>query len=229
MNQVSIPGIDVEAPGERREHDFYPTPPWATRLIVPVLKAMLGRWPATSLLEPAAGDGRMAEVLVEEGLVRLEGVAGVEIQRGLVEECRRKGLGVVCADFLLPRPVEAVWPLVVTNPPYDDEHRPHVDALAFVRQALRLASPDGGIVAMLLRQAFLESDERQELMVEHPPDLHILPRRPPFVPNRDGKMGSGKYPYAWFVWQRGRPMQGGRFNFLRFGGRVPAWLKGGKR
>ena len=51
---------------------------------------------------------------------------------------------------------------------------------------------------MLLRLNWLES--RKKLVEEFPCDVWILPNRPSFGRNKEGKIGTDATAYAWFHW-----------------------------
>lgn len=163
--------------------DFFPTPPWATRALCgEVLAPMVGNLRALTAREPACGEGHMARPLAEYfGQVQSSDV-------------HPYGFGAV-EDFLMPVPV---WPRpdwIITNPPFRLGQQ-------FVRRALEVAT-DG--VAMLVRTAFLESQERHEgLFLPCPPAVVAqFVERVPMVKGRLDAKASTATAYAWVVWRRG--------------------------
>jgi hypothetical protein len=58
----------------RKERDDYPTPPWVTETVIPHLKAL----DATSIWDPAAGDGQIVAALRQHGF----GAVGSDIIDG---------------------------------------------------------------------------------------------------------------------------------------------------
>lgn len=172
-------------PRAQRGLDFYETPAWCVRALIPHLPA------AAWVLDPCAGRGAILHELIPFT------VRGFEID---AELARTTDLPLVVRDALSPEPWNgyARVPLVVMNPPF-------THAEAFVRRALDELAP-GGTVAALLRLGFLEGQARAPLHREHPADVLVLPRRPSFT----GK-GTDASAYAWFVWGPGR---GGRWQIL---------------
>jgi hypothetical protein len=157
---------------ERRPNDDYPTPAWATAAIAGYLKRH-----ALHLWEPAAGNGALADALVD------------------------RGFGVIATtdDFLkrsaLPHDrIDAI----VTNPPYGEDRRSAL-ACAFIRHALAL---DVRTVAMLLRVDFDSAKTRADLFRDcraFTGKIVLLNRIKWF----EGPSGPSDN-HAWFVWNRDR-------------------------
>lgn len=178
--------------------DFYETPAWCVRAILPVL----GPLPGLRILEPSAGRGAIVRELLRAGADPCN-MAAVEIDQArcvslLAIEPR---IAVVYElDFLAARSLHAPPPdLIVMNPPFSaaQEH---------VEHAISLLAP-GGTVCALLRLAFVASAKRAPFRKAHPFDLYPLASRPSFTP--DGKTDSADY--AWFLFGEGH---GGRFAVL---------------
>lgn len=179
------------AGNERRPDDFYATPAWCTRLILPELRLVS----CPIVLDPCAGEGAILNI-VEKDLFDLDYTAGIEI-----DPARAAISCAQCADALTVewRDSNADRPdLVITNPPYKL-------ALEFIAKALGEVAP-GGEVAMLLRLNFLGSQKRAGFLRANPPDVYILPKRPSFT-----GVGTDATEYAWMVWGPGR---GGRWQLL---------------
>ena len=156
---------------ERAEGDFYPTPPDVTRAVLPYLPKGVAIW------EPAAGDGAMATVLRVEGGYR---VAESDI-------APRNDAPHV--DFLAKGDLPPNTRWIVTNPPYSL-------AEEFVRKALDLTYPSGG-VAMLLRNEWDCASSRIDLFGRPFARKIVLTWRPRWIA---GSTGSPRHNYAWFVW-----------------------------
>jgi hypothetical protein len=97
-----------------------------------------------------------------------------------------RGFGEV-ADFLETRREVRH---IVTNPPYNL-------AEAFIEHALESTT---GKVAMLLRLAFLEGQQRHEKWMQWPlKTVWVFSKRISMYPDKH-RTGHGLYPYAWYVW-----------------------------
>lgn len=187
MSATNVPKRDGTT-RVRNADDFYATPPWVTRAILPHLDLY------TSALDPCCGDGAILRELRGE-------IHGIEIDNGRALACVESDprlVGMVNNhDALLTQ-----WPsvdLIITNPPF-----------ALAKEFLTLALEEAGPrteVAFLLRLAFLEGQSRAAFHRAHPSDVFVLPKRPSFT--GDGK--SDSCAYAWFVFGPGR---GGRWSVL---------------
>lgn len=126
--------------GHRRENDFYPTPPEATRALLP----LIAEWPK-QVWEPACGDGAMARVLME---------AGYDVRASDLVD---RGFGVV-RDFLetsRPSRVHAI----ITNPPFKL-------ASQFIERAEDIGATH---MAMLLKASFWNAAGRLKTWDRWPP------------------------------------------------------------
>lgn len=216
------------------ESDFYPTPHWVTRAILPHLP------PFWRVLDPCAGDGAMLDAIGESrvehrGGIRFSDINGVSLRGFELHEERaaaavRKGYQVDRRDSLSTVIDWGPFDLAILNPPYSL-------AEDFVRRAIFEAKPQRATVAALLRLGFLESRERVAFHREHPADVFIFASRPSFIdpqawrpcprciggtkPREEKctrcagktqiKGGSDSTAYAWFVFGPGR---GGRWAVL---------------
>lgn len=131
--------------GERRENDFYPTPPEPTVALLPHLKD----WPRRAW-EPACGDGGIAKPLERGGF----DVVGTD----LVD----RGYGTGGVDFMQTTALLA--PSIVTNPPFGKLAHP------FIEHALDLGV---GHMAMLLNLNFWSAAKRTKLWNRRRPS-HIV-------------------------------------------------------
>lgn len=170
--------------------DFYPTPAWATHALIDNEEFRGSIW------EPACGNGAMSEVLKLTG------------NSVLSTDLHDYGWGCTDVDFLgdlsfVPSDN------IVTNPPFNL-------AEEFVRKALELANRK---VAMLLRLAFLEGQDRAKgLFTTAPPTrVWVFSERITFYPSGIQTAGSGTMAYAWFVWDLKYPTGKTELNWLKPG------------
>ena len=172
--------------------DYWPTPAWCTELLLPHLPI------GAVFLEPCAGNGAIARVLTRAAGCEQVWCSDPHEQP---DRCEAGAHGV--SLWWLRRPVDATYPddlerlfeaalpttmhrgCIVSNPPY---------SLAF--DVVRACVASGLPTWMLLRLAFLESQERAPWLRQHPPRVLVLSRRPSF--SADGKSDSSAY--AWFGW-----------------------------
>lgn len=162
--------------------DYFPTPPWATRALVELVLQRVEHIPALrskTALEPACGEGHMAEVLAE--------------YFGKVEtsDIHPHGYGRV-ANFLADAAAgPADW--IITNPPFG------ANAEAFVLKALQLARVG---VAMFLRLQWLETVGRYERVFKPYPPAVIaqFAERVPLHKGRWEPEGDTATAYLWIVW-----------------------------
>jgi hypothetical protein len=200
--------------------DFFPTPPWATRALCERLERLGFNLAVQTAWDPACGAGDMQRALAEHF-----GQALASDVRDYGAEWRGAGgLYGVC-DYLIPaarpdwlRRARIDW--VITNPPFRL-------AQEFVEQALTEARVG---VAMLVRTAFLEGQERYRRLFGPQAPWLILQftervvmaggrLRDPEVPYLDRASGTVKRPstataYAWVVWWPGGAMPGTRFDWI---------------
>jgi hypothetical protein len=140
--------------GERRENDFYPTPPEPTIALVPKLQ----HWPR-KIWEPACGDGGIAKPLERNGFQ----VVGTD----LVD----RGYGEGGLDFLAERTRRA--DAIITNPPFGKL------VTAFIEHALDLDVP---YIAMLLNVNLWHAAGRNKLWNRRVPEaVYALCWRPDFT------------------------------------------------
>lgn len=167
----------------RVANDWYVEPPEAVAALFAVERF------EGHILDPCCGIGTIPRVARAHGY-RAAGSDLVD-RGGRMAPGTRGGV-----DFLATRrrPVENI----VSNPPYRN-------AEAFVLRALELARRK---VAMLLRLAFLEGQERWRRIYQRLPPARVWVFRervampPGELLDRIEREG-GKIAYAWFVWERG--------------------------
>ena len=166
--------------------DFFPTPPWATRALMEHVLKRLGRdghCRSRTALEPACGEGHMAEVLKEYFL------------SVMAADIADYGYGTGGVDFLHPDSwTNSDW--IITNPPFGD----NIDK--FILKALSLA---GTGVAMLVRMQCLETVGRYERIYrDQPPTLiSFFAERCPIHKGRWEPEGDTFTAYVWLVWIKG--------------------------
>ncbi len=167
--------------------DFYPTPAWCTRAVLAAIPGL----PGGVWMEPSVGSAAIVRAV--DGARREEPRAlrwiGCEIRDvrplpPIAPDDLRIG------DFLdpatcagLPRP-----DVIIGNPPYSH-------ALPFAARCLEIADGHAWVL-MLLRLAFLETEERRPFLQRNPPDVYPLSRRPSFT----GDGATDGAAAAWIVW-----------------------------
>lgn len=162
-----------------RAQDLYETPVCAVEALLRVENIPHFVW------EPACGPGAIVKVLRDHG----HKVIGSDLLKYDNLTCFYE------RDFLtekLPQHCEGI----VTNPPYQL-------ATAFVRHAIKICP----YVAMLLRLAFYESENRSDILDVHAPArIHVFKKRLPMMHRAgwEGKKASSAIAFAWFIWD-GQP------------------------
>lgn len=156
----------------RRAHDFYPTPAWATEVLLE--RWVIDRMPY--VLEPCAGDGAIANVLKAHG---------IDVRTNDIDTSRD-------VDTYYDATAPNLWDkrpfYVVSNPPFSL-------ASQIVPRAVESAIYG---VAMLLRLSFLEPcEDRVVFLANHPPTRQLVLPRISFT--GDGK--TDNVTCAWFIWE----------------------------
>lgn len=161
---------------QRVPHDFYPTPPEATRALLSVERFNGPIW------EPACGDGAISKILISAGYH--------VVSTDLID----RGYGNGGINFLTQTVPRAKH--VITNPPYG-----HGLADAFVRQALRLIQTTGGTVAMLVDLRSLAHPIRHAMFVGRPPaNIYILDELI-CQPAGQPRFTTPHLRFAWLLWK----------------------------
>lgn len=200
MSATTLPRNEVRP-------DYYATPQWCVRAILPTIRKRLStldrarggvpkpeQW---ALLDAGCGDGNILRELVSAFPESL--CEGVDSDPALLDTARLRNLPVTECDFLSIK--AGPWHAVVMNPPFSD-------ALRFVSHAIDLVQPQGGFVVALLRLPWLAGANRLAFHREHGSDIYVLPKRPDFTGG-----GGDRTEYCWFVF-RGEPGFGGRWTLL---------------
>jgi hypothetical protein len=164
---------------ERKESDFYPTPPDVTQALIDT-----GVIPKGLILEPACGDGHMAEVFKRNGY------------RVLSTDIRETKYAEQVVDFLnfhsAPYDTQGETQAIVTNPPFNVSSE-------FIAHALGFDVP---VVAMLLKSQYWHSQKRAALFEKYPPAyVMALTWRPDFCFGDRG--GAPTMECIWTVWVEG--------------------------
>ena len=192
----------------RREHDFYQTPPWCVDGILAELfpappagseaLAHVGHW-----VDPCAGNGALIRA-VDAWAARCEHQKiailwqACEVAerhtRELQASLGRDSLGMRIGDTLqwLDPDIHyqrARFDVCFMNPPFKD-------AQAFCQWGIEHAQT----TIALLRLGFLETSKRNPwLRANMPAAVYVLPNRPSFTGT-----GTDGTAYAWFVWRHNR-------------------------
>jgi hypothetical protein len=174
--------------GEPRDSlDDFPTPPWATRALSQKLNGKGHDLASMSVWEPACGRGHMARPLAEYfATVRASDIYPY-------------GHGEVY-DFIAPEasshsPSAHTVDAIVTNPPFKLAEQ-------FATAAISRAKV---LVALLVRNGFLESTGRHDRLFRPNPPIAVLQftERVPMVKGRCDPKASTATSYAWVVWLPG--------------------------
>lgn len=160
----------------RREHDFYPTPAWATRELLTRINI------SGVVLEPCAGKGDITSVLIDDHRISDVWDNDLDYRHPVTSH----------HDATDPN----YWhshgcDYVVTNPPFNLAHKIVPMAVAKARIG----------VYMLLRLSYLEPcDGRAGWLKAHPPNVLLVLPRISFT--GDGK--TDNMTCAWFGWDKHR-------------------------
>lgn len=163
---------------ERREADFYATPPEYVDCLAHIVD-LNGR----TIWEPACGEGHISKRLLTATSAKVYST-----------DLHDRGYGRGGIDFLRATSTPRNTDAIVTNPPYGDL------AEAFVRKAIELMQPVGGMVAMFLRNEWdCSAEDRPDLFEGHPAFATkiVTTKRPRWI---EGSTGSPRHSYSWFVW-----------------------------
>ena len=166
----------------RHPDDFYITPEWVTRLIVPRLPRPCC---AGIVVDAGCGEGAIGKVLTSAGY----STVGVELNEARAATANAGMSHVIVGNFLAQG--LRGYRGVVMNSPFSL-------AMPFLEHALE-GVESGGFVVSLLRLSWLASQKRAAFHKAHQAHVMVLPKRPSFT--ADGKTDSADY--AWFGYGRG--------------------------
>jgi hypothetical protein len=168
----------------KRANEFYPTPePWARA----GLSLLLGLPERALILDPGAGEGIWGTLARE--LYPKAYICGVEYRPTVKPEAYDDWF---VENYLRNSYTE--FDAVIGNPPFSLAEQWVHHSLAAVH--------DGGIVLLLLRLAFLESEKRGRRfwpIVGKPANVTVFSKRPSFT----GDGGTDATAYGMFFWRKG--------------------------
>lgn len=188
---------------QRRRHrapdalDYFPTPPWAARALCEFLQAEVGPLREFSAWEPACGELHMTKGLSDY----FAEIRSTDIFQWIPE--------IETLDFAMLGAFEPAVDFVITNPPFKL-------AEEFIATALKISRVG---VAMLVRSAFIEGQDRHAELFSQTPPAFVLQfcERVTLLENRlirpgevdpfaqvEGTKASSATPYCWIVWLNGR-------------------------
>lgn len=166
--------------GQRLADDYYATPSFATRAIIPHLNWIK----AKTVLDPCAGDGA---ILREARSCHPEVEArGIELDP---VRANKAGCHCYCMDALTTD-----WgspDITIFNPPF-------LLSQEFIDKALR-ERPRGGEVAVLMRLGMLAGQERATFWRFSPADIYVLAKRPNFTEYLRYSKEAGEKPCGFAV------------------------------
>lgn len=178
-----IMGARNGAKTKREENDFYATHPQAVRDFLDILKKD-GVKLTNTILEPACGQGHMAEVFKEYNY------------RVIATDLIDRGYGSI-HNFL-----ESQLPItydIFTNPPFKL-------AEEFAYKGLSLLKT-GCKIGLFVKIQFLEGIKRKELFDKFPPKyIYVYSKRQQCALNGDFETyckGGKTQAYIWIIWEKG--------------------------
>ena len=192
---------------ERREHDYYPTDPYATESLRVWLQANMPHVLKKSWEDPCAGYGGLLEGL----RIPIENRYAIEIQPRLSSELRRR---VVPQNVRIGDGLAMAWTAdhVVMNPPFTNDKMTAFVSRAVARQERRL----GGLVIALALATWWHSDALRSRGDGIRRPQYIL------VPDKrvscDGTGRGDMRAIDWLVWLP----QGGRTEVVWLGPAAPS-------
>lgn len=169
---------------KREENDYYATAPDTTKLFLNTFKEDLGE----SILEPACGEGHLAEVLKE--YFPNSDITSTDLVN--------RGYGVGEIDFINHN-FDKKFDTVITNPPF--KH-----AKEFILKGLEVSNK---YVIMLCKIQLLEGINRKEMFFNTPLKyIYVHTTRQATWKNGEetdsrGKKWATTMCLAWFVWEKG--------------------------
>lgn len=173
---------------ERKERDLYETPEWVTEVFCQHLYRR--SWMLGHVWEPAAGSGKMLDVLSRYADPGCAWGTDIEPMRADIEK----------VDFLATSRIHTptgYCGAIVTNPPYDL-------AQQFIEHSLRLCEGRSvGKIAMLLRTDYDHAKSRSHLFRDCSAfeKKIVLQKRICWFVEANGKpKASPSFNHAWYIW-----------------------------
>jgi len=180
--------------------DFYTTPAWCVRAILPYVTQMHPNEPR--IIDPCAGEGAILRVVRAE--LSSVSIFAIELDRERARACCSVSSVSVGDALRFNWDADAA----VMNPPFSN-------ALGFVQHGVeQIEECRLDAVWALLRLGFLASQKRAQWLREHVPDVYPLPARPSFTP--DGRTDATDY--AWYCWHKGSGTRPGKVQPLSLEG-----------
>ena len=188
---------------QRHRNDNYATPAWCVDRL---LEAKPKFWTnAATVLEPCAGDGAIIRATQEFEVVP-RGWVAIELRKAKAIWAALKKLQYttpICGDLFKSFPHDEHYDLALTNPPF---------SLAW--EMLHFLWKYTDHICFLLRLNFLGAEYRQAWLQQHMPDIYVLPNRPQFAKNKEGKWGTDSIEYAWMHWDTSKKQRKGKIQML---------------
>jgi hypothetical protein len=190
---LSATGRSATTGYERHPDDFFRTPAWTTKAVLPHLK--LGDRPI--VLDPFCGDGAILDAVSD---VYPHAVTyGIEIDADRAKAAGKKHR-VTCGDAFA---VDFGSPTcIITNPSFSK-------AMVSLERSLP-SFKDRIDVAFLLRLNFLGSAKRAEFHKANPCDVFVLPKRPEFCASITCRIGRPSAPQVGCGWHVTLPIDADR-------------------
>jgi hypothetical protein len=165
---------------ERRPADCYETPEWVTEALLNKIKLRGYVW------EPACGSGKMSKV------IRAHSYECCETDIAFTPQEFIQPLDFLTTD-LLHSPYPGETKTIMTNPPYNQ-------AEAFIRHAIDLMRPVGGMVVMLLRNEYDCASRRNDLFSDPKScfsEKYVITKRIRWI---EGSKISPRHNFSWYKW-----------------------------
>lgn len=181
MSLNLIMGARNGAKNIREENDFYATHPQAVRLFLDKLNKDNIKLTHT-ILEPACGEGHMAEVFKEYGY-DVVAVDLIDRGYGTTGDFLKNNLAITCDTF--------------TNPPFKLAEEFAYKGLENIENGLKFG--------LFVKIQFLESKSRKKLFKEYPPKyIYVYSERQQCSMNGDFENLKAKTQcYCWVIWEKG--------------------------
>jgi predicted RNA methylase len=191
LSQYSLPGLKP-LPDGRREDDYYPTPQW----LIDAAVSRLGKT-HQRILDPGAGDGRLAASAVKQRAPHPCEVTAVELNEERAA-AMPDDWKVVCGsytDWAAEVEGKLRFDLIITNPPFSLW-------LEFVQASLRLLDHNGILLALGFSNV-LGSQRRAGFWQANKPSWILQSSRRPRY--RSDRNSGDPRESIWVQWGPGKP------------------------